>query len=79
MNLNDALKNLENWSQSLPISVNNTIPQIERVFLPDYVLPGNCPSKAAAALMCLRQVEKIMEELNGAMEILEKAIQKAGK
>ena len=79
MNLDDALKNLKNWSQSLPIAVESTIPQIERVFAPDYELSGSCPSKEAAALMCLRQVEKIMEELNGAMEIVEKAIQKAGK
>lgn len=79
MNLDDALKNLQNWTQSLPIAVESTIPQIKDVFSPGYELMSSCPSKQAAAMLCLRQVEKIMEELNGAMDIVEKAIQKAGK
>lgn len=79
MNLDDALKNLENWTQSLPIAVKSTVPQVKEVFEPGYKLMSSCPSKEAAALMCLGQVENVIEELAGAIEIIKKAIEKAEK
>lgn len=76
MDLSNALKNLKNWSTSLQIVVDSTTPQIEQVFTDNYQLIPGCPSKASAALMCLRQVENVVEELNGALVTLDTAIRK---
>jgi hypothetical protein len=77
MDLSQALINMAQWAESLKIATDNAIPNIEKA-LSDNYQTGMAPSKASAAMMEARQIEKALEEVNAAYERLTTSIYKSG-
>lgn len=70
---------LKSWSKSLARSVDTYYDQIKNALNPSTVLPPNCPSHASMAELIFGQIKSKFDEVEGAIEDIEKEILKIGK
>jgi hypothetical protein len=61
--LETLFSELDNWTKSLSRRAERIPPLIRAVLESDEPLPEDCPSKATAAAMELRQIEKSLDEV----------------
>ena len=73
-----AYERLVGWAEALVYVAKDYRQQIDDALSGKTPLPELYPSRASLALMCFRQVEKKLDEVQGAIEDVRKAISKEG-
>jgi len=70
---NEAAKRLESWSGALLPKIERVLPQVRDILNGKTKLLAGCPSKGSAAEMCLRELQKCIQEIDGAFADLRAA------
>jgi len=70
----NKLQRLQNFTESLAISVRKAVPSIKDDLERNEPLPAGCPSRESAALMELGPVREKLKEVTAAAESIEKAL-----
>jgi len=73
-NLQQDMKRLKQWAKSLERSIESTTPEIESILDGHGDLPTNCPSRGSLAAMAFRNIEKALDEVNGACQDIKKRL-----
>lgn len=63
LGLDENLKQLRNWSQSLASEVQTAVPSVEATLRSGNPLPDGCPSRGSLAAMELNGVAKKLSEV----------------
>jgi hypothetical protein len=74
-----AIKQLEEWSNSLNYAIKEYGSQIINALKDETKLPENCPSRASLADLISGQIYKKLDEVNAAYKDLINAIWEEGK
>jgi hypothetical protein len=74
-----ALKNLEEWSNSLNYAIKDYAPQIIEALDKSIPLPDGCPSHASLANLISESILKKLSEVNYAFKDLQDSIWDEGK
>jgi hypothetical protein len=74
MTREDKFRNLENWVNSLSITVKDTMPQVRDILSGKVDVLDIAPSKESMAALTFGQIEKRLSEVNEAVEMAREAI-----
>lgn len=69
--LETLFSELDNWAKSLSRRTERIPPLIKEILESNEPLPEDCPSKATAAAMELRQIEKSLEEVKATYMLID--------
>ena len=72
-NLVQSFKRLRQWSESLHLKVQNSLPHVEEALAGTIKLPENCPSVESAAWLEFAGIRGYLQEVNAAAAEIEKA------
>jgi hypothetical protein len=79
LSLEQAYDLLTSWSQTLANRAKSVKDETFSSLDPATVLPKNCPSRASLALLVFSKIKSDLEEVAGAVKMVEEAIRRSGK
>lgn len=72
--LRDDMQRLKSWAKSLENSTEHTYAEIHKILDSQDALPSGCPSRGSLAAMAFRNIEKKLDEVNGAAQDIRKRL-----